>query len=927
VTSPLALGAALLVAAGGCRTGEPRRSADDTSGKGAAAPSSCGGPAKAVDGRRKLALVVGVGAYRNRAITQLAGPANDARAIAALLTTSYGFPPENVCVLTDAQATTRGFEEAFDAALVRRVEGPKDVAVLYFAGHGSQAADREGDEEDGLDETLLFHDARTDDLLDYADDQLNDRLAALYARTRHVVVLLDSCNSGTATRAAVAGTHQARFQPPAETPAARVPAGSAGGLVKQWLPASMPEAVFFSAATDGTSALETGGRGIFTDALVAVLGRAAAQGLTYAQAARQVPSIVAAASPQIPLFQGNLDLQAFGTAASPRPAAWEVRQGGATIELAGPPTPGMGREAELRVYRPGLEPRDYVGPAKAKATVVVDGMTGLNARAHVVAAPPGAPAIEPGDLAVLVRPGAEALRTTVRLRPEGATGGIPRKRAEALRAALAADPDATSAVTFTDAAGDFELALAADGRMQLLGPENRVRNVFARDDLVVRVLWQHALQKPLRLLRGETGGDFVDGETLQVRLVPARRQEQCGERHVGAWVQGPANGEQVVPLCVGWNVEVKLSDRSPHPLLVGGVILSSDGSTLGFPEDRSTIRLQPGESAVVSRTYLGTPPLDVQDTVRVFGTQLTNPVRWSLLTQKARTRDARGGTLERALGRYLGGTRGVGEGSAPVEDTTWTASTVTLRVEANPRFARAAVPGARAAAPTAREYTLASFDVTPYLPDDHGSATARLLRYADELARREVSYKQHPWSAPTEEENIAIGVDCSHAVMLAFVHAGLRYNARNRYITTAQMVGPDTPMKDEFVACDGREDLRLGDVLVYRDATRGDGHTVIVIDPARRIAWGSHGWDGSAQGLPIAPDNGVEFQLIKYKPDWARWDRKTMELAACWRHRKLAEEAGAPAGQPGTLLFAQDVCTPDRCRRAARSVAAAAPPR
>ena len=42
---------------------------------------------------------------------------------------------------------------------------------------------------------------------------------------------------------------------------------------------------------------------------------------------------------------------------------------------------------------------------------------------------------------------------------------------------------------------------------------------------------------------------------------------------------------------------------------------------------------------------------------------------------------------------------------------------------------------------------------------------------------------------------------------------------------------------------------------------RGDGHVVAVVDPQRRIAWGSHGWDGTPnidKKLKLEPDTGVE---------------------------------------------------------------------
>lgn len=49
----------------------------------------------------------------------------------------------------------------------------------------------------------------------------------------------------------------------------------------------------------------------------------------------------------------------------------------------------------------------------------------------------------------------------------------------------------------------------------------------------------------------------------------------------------------------------------------------------------------------------------------------------------------------------------------------------------------------------------------------------------------------------------------------------------------------------------------------------------------------------------------MEYQLIKYKKDWERWDRKTMRQKACWRYRKFGEEARSARGLPGIKALAK----------------------
>ena len=54
---------------------------------------------------------------------------------------------------------------------------------------------------------------RTDEVWDLVDDEFNGMLARLHKTTKNVTVVLDSCNSGTATRGD-AGTFVARFFEP-----------------------------------------------------------------------------------------------------------------------------------------------------------------------------------------------------------------------------------------------------------------------------------------------------------------------------------------------------------------------------------------------------------------------------------------------------------------------------------------------------------------------------------------------------------------------------------------------------------------------------------------------------------------------------------------------------------------------------------------
>ena len=245
--------------------------------------------------------------------------------------------------------------------------------------------------------------------------------------------------------------------------------------------------------------------------------------LTYAQAARRIPAKVSAESYQIPYFHGDLNKVVFGNTGRTRPFGWDITvTDGNTVELADPPLPGIWKGAEFRVY--GAEKDTAItgantsDPGKAKATVIIDTATDLNATGHLQPHK-DKPSIAVGDLAVLARPSDDTLKISVRLRPPGEPGGIPNDRAAKLRKAITSDPEAKLLVNLTEKAGDFELRIEK-GKLVLYGSENRLRTTFEKDTGVLRNLWQHARHRALLQLKGEGGGEFTDNETLKVELVP-----------------------------------------------------------------------------------------------------------------------------------------------------------------------------------------------------------------------------------------------------------------------------------------------------------------------------------------------------------------------------------------------------------------------
>lgn len=77
-----------------------------------------------------------------------------------------------------------------------------DIFLLYFSGHGGKLPDKNSDEDDGTDETWCLFDG------ELIDDKLYELLSEFKEGVR-IVVISDSCNSGTVVKA-VGETNQLR---------------------------------------------------------------------------------------------------------------------------------------------------------------------------------------------------------------------------------------------------------------------------------------------------------------------------------------------------------------------------------------------------------------------------------------------------------------------------------------------------------------------------------------------------------------------------------------------------------------------------------------------------------------------------------------------------------------------------------------------
>jgi metacaspase-1 len=100
----------------------------------------------------------------------------------------------------DFQVTTLLTQAATRQAVLHSINGvaqqaaPGDLFVFANSSHGGQVPDKEGDEQDGMDETICMYDGQI------IDDELYDALGAFKPGVR-VLITSDSCHSGSMAKA------------------------------------------------------------------------------------------------------------------------------------------------------------------------------------------------------------------------------------------------------------------------------------------------------------------------------------------------------------------------------------------------------------------------------------------------------------------------------------------------------------------------------------------------------------------------------------------------------------------------------------------------------------------------------------------------------------------------------------------------------
>jgi hypothetical protein len=294
----------------------------------------------AASGKRR-ALLVGVSDYDRGTNPDDAWlplhTGSDLTNVSYVLTKFYGFKPEDVHVISNEKATQENIEREFRADLIRDTK-PGDLTVFYFTGHGFQVPDTNGDETaDHLDEALVVWVPREKQklpaadrqrLMYFIDDKYEALLTELTAKMRespdgpvrgNVVVIFDSCHSGSATKGSAIPKGRP-YDPKIDGPR---PAAGKSDPASGWLTESqsMEGVTFLSGSqSDQLSFMmpnsERDGSALtyyMCEFLTTVAGKKTDRTVTYRDLHRWVAVKVSAEHPmQMPQIEGVINTGVFG---------------------------------------------------------------------------------------------------------------------------------------------------------------------------------------------------------------------------------------------------------------------------------------------------------------------------------------------------------------------------------------------------------------------------------------------------------------------------------------------------------------------------------------------------------------------------------------------------------------------------------------
>lgn len=142
--------------------------------------------------REKFALLVGVGEFKDPSIPKLRYSAKDANDMKEMLVQTYGFKPENVRLLTDAQATKKALNDALRDNWLPKTARPDDLILVFVSSHGTPSY-----KDVASRNYVVLHDTDKNNLCStsLAMEQICKMLRSR-CKAKKVLVIADTCYSG-----------------------------------------------------------------------------------------------------------------------------------------------------------------------------------------------------------------------------------------------------------------------------------------------------------------------------------------------------------------------------------------------------------------------------------------------------------------------------------------------------------------------------------------------------------------------------------------------------------------------------------------------------------------------------------------------------------------------------------------------------------
>ncbi len=654
---------------------------------------------------RRLALLVGINQYGARYTPQLPmaeqwssleGSVNDVEMLGAELR-QRGF---EVLTLLDGQATHAAIVKAFEDQLIAKAQaGRGDVLLFHYSGHGQQVPDDNGvpDEADGYDEALVpFDNLGTRNPANHLrDDELGLLVSRAQAKTSNIVISLDSCHSGTATRGQRKQRGAKATLPPATV---RGPTQDGDGGFVQSGDAQSKGYVFLAAvradqqANEDEEPISHAAMGAYTLLLVQALHEAKPQ-TTYQELLDRIGvQIVGRVSDQNPQLEGDGQKVLFSGQWKAAGKAFRARPVDADglLPIEAGTLHGLQEGTELDLRPLGApETAAIIGHVR-----IVRADLGL-CYGQSTAGPLPAKQLANGSQATETF--AQKSPGRLRVRNDGPA------QLGAVLAGLAFVSTVTSDgawdIDIIEKHGQVEL-LRADGSVLPLpqGPQLPMDAALPSNDPALDKRIGQALAAHHRRLRVLTLDNTDPTTKLDVALTLQRVEAVLemgtdGRKHPKITkVLGPISKDGSSPLPLGSIVQLSLENRGDRPAFVTILELSTDGSLGVLYPLAGTAggdnRLKAGEKRTIAVPYRMTPPAGTE----IFKAIATEEdIDFAALSFRVRRGlGPNGGPLQQIMADVMSGKRSEPFGYSP--DKLWGTDAARLELRASADFDNSSPP-------------------------------------------------------------------------------------------------------------------------------------------------------------------------------------------------------------------------------------------